>query len=851
MSDTPPLPKQVSKSEIDQQISPEYRDQFLDILCRHLDVSVSILDKDLNYQFISDAAYKQLGITPKQLKVGDPLSHCHDLMMENGLLTQKILDKNKLSSEEQSKAEKTEKDVKRQLMTLGNGRTHHHVRKSLPNDFTISISEDVSDLVEKEKILERSLAIGNAGYWTYNFNTKQYQFSTSLVTYFGKEKIAMIRKYGILSIVEDDDKERYRTAIANLVKHGKKFDVMGRSKTVNGNVRWHHTTAELIRDAAGRPLQIWSFVQDKTRDKYQAEALEHAKDKAIAASKAKSEFLANMSHEIRTPMNGILGMAELLANTNIDERQKEFVEVINNSAAALLTIINDILDFSKIEAGALELDPIPFDLKTAINDVTSLLVAKAQEKNLELIINYPPDMPKHFIGDGGRLRQVLTNLIGNAIKFTSEGHIAINVDVSEPRDGTCFIRLDVADTGIGIPKEKLGHIFDKFTQADGSTTRVYGGTGLGLAITKSIVEMMGGRVSLTSELGVGSVFSVQVPLPIDENAVHHPLNSSSLFGKRALIVDDIKINRQIFTEQLRCWGVDTETAEDGVEGLAKLKTSLEENKPFDFVVLDYLMPGINGIEWAQMISQNSTIPNLPILMLSSCDPSISSVDMKKIGIVGHHVKPVREARLHKALQELTSMPKMAQPAPPSPQPPVAETQPPIEDKLETRIMPTPVPTRASPIASEQNSPQIEAKEPEQTAKTEILFAEDFPLNQEVVRLMLVESPYTPHFVNNGQEALNLYKADPARFPVIVMDVSMPVMDGYEASGQIIAYEKEMGLEHTPIIALTGHALKNDRQACIDAGMDDFLSKPVKQTELFDRIKFHLNQLNANPIAKAG
>jgi signal transduction histidine kinase/DNA-binding response OmpR family regulator len=894
MTDNSPLSIADMQNDIERQIAPEYRDQFLDILCRHLDVGVAIMDENLVYQFMSDEAYRQLNITPSELGVGDHLSRCHELMFENGMLTQEIVEKNKLSSEDQAKAETSEGMIKRRLVQLGDGTTHHHVRKNLPGNFTISISEDVSDLVEKEQILERSLAIGNAGYWTYSFKTKKYQFSRSLKVYFGKEKINQIRKHGILSIVEDADKETFKEQMTNLVKNGGKFDVIGRSRTHKGNLRWHQTTAELICDPSGRPLQIWAFVKDNTRYKRQEMALEKAKDNAIAASKAKSEFLANMSHEIRTPMNGILGMAELLANTDINPRQKEFVNVINNSASALLTIINDILDFSKIEAGALELDPVPFDLKDAISDVTSLLVANAQNKGLELIIDYAPNLPRHFIGDGGRIRQVLTNLVGNAIKFTSEGHVAIRAKISDPRDGHCIIKLSVEDTGIGIPEDKLEHIFDKFTQADGSTTRVYGGTGLGLAITKSITEMMGGRVGITSEFGQGSVFSVQIPLPINTEVKQKPLNTASLAGKRALIIDDIKINRQIFSEQLASWGIESVSAEDGVEALKKLKQSQASGQTFDFVMLDYLMPGVNGIEWAQMVSQNDTVNVPPIIMVSSCDPTVSTSDLNDLGIFGHQIKPVRESRLHQSLVELvslseqqlldtTSVKQSVELLPSSrgrrdtfdielafrednetvktqeTNNTVQDTSDSAEDAtLENLLNVDAVQDEAkqegeptSQTTDDQDSAQTPARTGPRTldnGKTEILFAEDFPLNQDVVRLMLADSPYQPLFVNNGKEAVDIYEADPDRFPVIVMDVSMPVMDGYEASRTIKKYQADNKLHHTPIIALTGHALKNDRQACLDAGMDDFLTKPVKQTELFDRIGYHLSAVQGGTKA---
>jgi PAS domain S-box-containing protein len=826
--------------DIRQQIAPEYREKFLNVLCQHLDMGISIMDEDLNYQFISDGVYKQLGISPDELHVGDPLSKCHQLMLDKGIITPEILEKNELSAEEQILSRDKDEHSKRRLVTLADGSVHFFIRKTLPSGFTLSLAEDVTELVEKEKILERSLSIGQAGYWIYNLKTKKYQLSKSLKHYFGDEGIEKIRREGIFSIIEKEDQERMKTALKNMRKTEGRFEVESRSMTRNGNIRWNKTNAELICDPTGKPQQIWAFVKDTTREKRQEVALEDAKDKAIAASKAKSEFLANMSHEIRTPMNGILGMAELLANSEITDRQRDFVNVINNSASSLMTIINDILDFSKIEAGALNLDPMPFDLKTAINDVVSLLSTSAQEKGIELIIDYPPNLPNRFIGDGGRVRQILTNLVGNAIKFTKEGHVAIFVKIDNIENNNARITLDITDTGIGIPANKLEHIFDKFTQADGSTTRVYGGTGLGLAITKRISEMMGGEVRLKSELGKGSTFTSEIKLILDKQNALPKLDNSPLEGRTALIVDDIDVNRQLFTERLKNWGIHVQTASDGLEGLKAIKERQDSGQSYDFVLLDYLMPGINGIELAKMLSQHQTLHCPPLIMLSSCDQSETTESLKKIGIQGYHLKPVREKKLREVILEVLTNETNARSNDTTINPTSERSESqasyqedsihsPAEENLGNLTRGTP---NLEPVSFAQKPLRANTKTP-------ILVAEDFPLNQDVIRLMLSDSPYEPHFVNNGQQALQTYKEHPRKYPVIVMDVSMPVMDGHEASRQIIQYEKENDLPHTPIIALTGHAMKHDRDACFAAGMDDFLTKPVKQKELFEKLSHHL------------
>ena len=545
------------------RLRPGTEKTFLGILDCALDVGISVLNSDLQYEYLNAGMFEQLRIDPEDLSVGQPLGDAHALMLKNGLLNEEIMAQTQLSPAEQKA--RTEAQNYTSVMKLADGRTMELKRHKLANGYTVSISHDISDVVEKDKLLEDALYLGQSGYWIFDIKSKNITLSKTFLEYFGKERVAEIKKKGVGVIAIPEDRHVIPQAVKKALTADDKFVVEFRTQSASGSIRRNRTHGEILRDENGKPSKIRAFSKDITKEYQQAKELERAKDEALAASLAKSEFLANMSHEIRTPMNGILGMAELLANTSLNEMQREPVEVINKSAIALLTIINDILDFSKIEAGAFELDPVQFDLKESVNDISKLMTQQAHQKGIELIVNYHSDLPRYFIGDAGRICQVITNLVGNAIKFTSEGHVLIDIDVRDSKADTKIVKVKVKDTGIGIEEHKLKDVFSKFNQADNSTTRVYGGTGLGLTISKSIIEMMGGRISVKSKFGQGSTFVFAIPLPIDKATPNVTYDTSAMRRKKALIVDDIDINRNILSRHLKAWDMHAVCVEDGVK----------------------------------------------------------------------------------------------------------------------------------------------------------------------------------------------------------------------------------------------------------------------------------------------
>ena len=537
-----------------------------------------------------------------------------------------------------------------------------------------------------------------------------------------------------------------------------------------------------------------------------AHKFEEERDKAEAASHAKSEFLATMSHEIRTPMNGVLGFASLLNNSKLDDTQRDYVHSIKDSGDTLLNIINDILDISKIEAGALILDSETFSLRSVIESVLSLQRPKAQAKNLDLAMHIDPDLPNWFLGDSGRMRQMLMNFVGNAVKFTEQGSIAV---IARPdRDGAPggdrqWVRIDIIDTGIGIAGDKIDRLFDRFTQADSSRTRRFGGTGLGLAICKELATAMGGRVFAESELGAGSTFTLAIPLDVasvsEDPAAKE--NLRDLRGKRVLVVDDIALNRKIFELMLAGRGLEVTSVMDAPSAIARIEAASRDDAPFHAAIIDHMMPEMDGVALAAKLKSNPVTSSVPLILSSSSD-LVNESEALGLGFVSRAAKPIREAEIVVALQ--TALASSGEGKPSS-----------GFDNV---------------TSSPANSNAMDGAH-EKTPEARVLLVDDNAVNRQLVLAALSVSPVTVDVAHDGIEAVAAVKAFP--YDLVLMDIQMPNMNGIDATKRIRELPGDM--KDITIIAMTADAMAGDKERYLSAGMDDYIAKPIDLTEMLTKV----------------
>ena len=661
---------------------------------------------------------------------------------------------------------------------------------SLTEQQAEQISEQIEQLKDNQAYLEEIINNLNDGLITIDENGQIEQVNHAAERLFGYDKAELIGG-NVRQLMPEPHRSDHDSYLQNYL-HGGQAKIIGIGRELEGL----HKNGTLIpmylsvsETRVDNRRVFTGIVHDISQQKQTEQELVEAKEKSEAAARAKSDFVANMSHEIRTPLNGVLGMLELLEGTSLDRRQHDFVETARSSGNSLLRVISDILDFSKLESSELSIRDIPFDIRSIVEDIATQFAREAADKGIELHTLIAAEVPKSACGDPERIRQVLTNLVDNAIKFTEQGEINITVNAVNGVAHKVGLWFEVKDTGIGIAPDQLDSLFEAFTQQDSSTTRQFGGSGLGLTLCRQIVDLMGGEMGANSNPGAGSAFWFKLHLlPVAQE--DEPDNKVIPESLRVLVVDDNKTNRDILSYYMQCWNVDCDTAVDGDTALSLLRQARVDGSSYDVAILDYHMPNMNGLQLVQALSAEDLLPSSRVVMLSSV--YVDETEFKQLGITSYLVKPVRQSEIFNVLMQVTGV----------------------------------LYTSLSTIQTD-NYGKREADLSFHNAK--ILLVDDMRINQVVGQEMLRDLGISAELANNGNEALDALNDND--YDLVLMDCQMPVMDGFEATGKIRSNQREQGVNAVPIIALTAHALEGDREACLAAGMNDYLSKPFTKADL--------------------